>query len=24
VVIRFSRDGSERKMVADLAPIARR
>jgi superfamily I DNA/RNA helicase len=24
VVIRFSRDGSERKMVADLAPITRR
>jgi superfamily I DNA/RNA helicase len=24
VVIRFSRDGSERKLVADLAPIARR
>jgi DNA helicase II / ATP-dependent DNA helicase PcrA len=24
VVIRFSRDGSERKMVADLAPISRR
>jgi len=24
VVIRFSRDGSERKMVADLAPIAKR
>ena len=23
VVIRFSRDGSERKMVADLAPITR-
>jgi DNA helicase-2/ATP-dependent DNA helicase PcrA len=24
VVIRFSRDGTERKMVADLAPISRR
>ena len=24
VVIRFSRDGSERKMVADLAPISKR
>jgi DNA helicase-2/ATP-dependent DNA helicase PcrA len=24
VVIRFSRDGSERKLVADLAPITRR
>ena len=24
VVIRFSRDGSERKMVADLAPITKR
>ena len=24
VVIRFSRDGSERKLVADLAPISRR
>jgi DNA helicase-2/ATP-dependent DNA helicase PcrA len=24
VVIRFSKDGSERKLVADLAPISRR
>jgi DNA helicase-2/ATP-dependent DNA helicase PcrA len=24
VVIRFSRDGSERKLVADLAPISKR
>ena len=24
VVIRFSRDGSERKLVSDLAPISRR
>ena len=24
VVIRFSRDGSERKLVADLAPLTRR
>ena len=24
VVIRFSKDGSERKMVADLAPISKR
>jgi DNA helicase-2/ATP-dependent DNA helicase PcrA len=24
VVIHFSRDGSERKMVADLAPISKR